>query len=101
MCMCLFPVEALSQTSLRYFGSSVPKTYMAKGITNQFPYPAMLAEWSKTLVQLQVAISPLQTQVQSHWLRYWCRKHALRTDRPFRTCTHQDLTEVQEEKLLY
>ena len=25
----------------------------------------MVAEWSKTLVQIQVAISPLQTQVQS------------------------------------
>ena len=27
--------------------------------------PAMVAEWSKTLVQIQVAISPLQTQIHS------------------------------------
>ena len=27
-------------------------------------YPAVVAEWSKTLIQIQVAISPLQIQVQ-------------------------------------
>ena len=30
----------------------------------QLRTPAMVAEWSKTLVQIQVAISPLRTQVQ-------------------------------------
>ena len=37
-----------------------PKQTVIKGL-----YPTLVAEWSKTLVQIQVEISPLWTQVQS------------------------------------
>ena len=38
-------------------------SHMLQG-PSKSPHPAVITEWSKTLVQIQVAIGPLQTQVQ-------------------------------------